>query len=211
MGFPFEPSEVVTAGTMTAHHLRDQHPDSSVFWLGEGFPFDASDGIAFSLDGETPDVVVVGGNGPRVTFDRINSALRHLKHGVPLIAMHRNLVWRGEDDVALDIGGVLAALETAAGVEATVIGKPSPSAFGSALAVLDVPPEAAVMVGDDVRNDVLAAQDLGLRGVLVLTGKTSAADLAAVPDPIDDVIPSIAQLPDLLAREHHTHDLKESA
>ena len=34
------------------------------------------------------------------------------------------------------------------------------------------------MVGDDPKADVAAAQRVGLRGVLVLSGKTSAADVA---------------------------------
>jgi HAD superfamily hydrolase (TIGR01458 family) len=211
MGFPFEPHEVITAGTMTASYLKTHHPGSRVFWLGEGFPFDASDGIGFSLDGEEPDVIVAGGNGPRVTFDRINSALRWLRRGKPLVAMHHNLLWRREKDVVLDIGGVLAALEEAAGVEATIIGKPSPSAFACALGVLGVAPASAVMVGDDVNNDILAAQALGLCGVLVLTGKTTYADLASIPDPIDHVIPSIAHLPHLLASELAPNQLKEIA
>ena len=36
------------------------------------------------------------------------------------------------------------------------------------------------MVGDDPVADVRAAQRVGLRGVLVLTGKTSEADLAGL-------------------------------
>jgi len=35
------------------------------------------------------------------------------------------------------------------------------------------------MVGDDVVNDVLAAQGVGMSGVLVRTGKFRAADLSA--------------------------------
>jgi ribonucleotide monophosphatase NagD (HAD superfamily) len=36
------------------------------------------------------------------------------------------------------------------------------------------------MVGDDPRADVAAAQRVGLRGILVLSGKTSAADAEAL-------------------------------
>jgi len=36
------------------------------------------------------------------------------------------------------------------------------------------------MVGDDPRADVAAAQRVGLRGILVLSGKTSAAEAAAL-------------------------------
>jgi ribonucleotide monophosphatase NagD (HAD superfamily) len=36
------------------------------------------------------------------------------------------------------------------------------------------------MVGDDPRADVAAAQKVGLRGILVLTGKTTAAEARAI-------------------------------
>jgi ribonucleotide monophosphatase NagD (HAD superfamily) len=54
------------------------------------------------------------------------------------------------------------------------------------------------MVGDDIVNDVRGAQVLGLRGVLVRTGKFLPDDLAKVPDPPDRVLETIADLPDLL-------------
>ena len=44
------------------------------------------------------------------------------------------------------------------------------------------------MVGDDIVNDVRGAQVLGLRGVLVRTGKFLPGDLAKVTDPPDHVL-----------------------
>jgi putative hydrolase of the HAD superfamily len=45
--------------------------------------------------------------------------------------------------------------------------KPHPSIFAAALELLDVPPEAAVMVGDSVRQDVEGALRAGMRAVLI--------------------------------------------
>src|SRR5207237_6693736 len=45
--------------------------------------------------------------------------------------------------------------------------KPHPSIFAAALALVDVPASAAVMVGDSVRQDVEGALNAGLRAVLV--------------------------------------------
>ena len=54
----------------------------------------------------------------------------------------------------LDGGAFVAALEYATGVDATVIGKPSASAFAAALAALDAEPELTWMVTDDLDQDV---------------------------------------------------------
>ena len=52
------------------------------------------------------------------------------------------------------------------------------------------------MVGDDVVNDVVGAQDAGLTGVLVRTGKFQPADLGrGTPDVVVD---SLADVPALL-------------
>jgi ribonucleotide monophosphatase NagD (HAD superfamily) len=54
------------------------------------------------------------------------------------------------------------------------------------------------MIGDDLVNDVLAAQAIGLTGVLVRTGKFRDDVLAAATDRPDLVIDSFADLPALL-------------
>ena len=54
---------------------------------------------------------------------------------------------------------------------------------------------------DTAYNDVLAAQRLGIRGVLVRTGKFRSDALAAAPAAPDVVIDSIADLPSLLGSD----------
>jgi ribonucleotide monophosphatase NagD (HAD superfamily) len=54
------------------------------------------------------------------------------------------------------------------------------------------------MVGDDVENDVLAAQALGITGVLVRTGKFREDQLARASGAPDHVAGSILDLPELL-------------
>jgi ribonucleotide monophosphatase NagD (HAD superfamily) len=54
------------------------------------------------------------------------------------------------------------------------------------------------MVGDDLEADVLAAQNVGLRGILVRTGKFLTETLERSPRQPNIVIDSIANLPELL-------------
>jgi ribonucleotide monophosphatase NagD (HAD superfamily) len=56
------------------------------------------------------------------------------------------------------------------------------------------------MAGDDVEADVLAAQQAGLTGVLVRTGKFQPDTLQNASGAPDHVIGSVADLPALLAR-----------
>lgn len=88
----------------------------------------------------------------------------------------------------------MKGLEHASGARAVVLGKPAPEFFHAALAILDCPPDAAAVIGDDVVGDVGGAQRAGLRGILVRTGKFRLSDLEGAVRP-DAVLDSIAELP----------------
>jgi ribonucleotide monophosphatase NagD (HAD superfamily) len=97
--------------------------------------------------------------------------------------------------------------------KAIVCGKPSPVVFRQAVAELRTELAArpdgrggsrlqtgeVAMVGDDPRADIAAAQRVGLRGLLVLTGKVTAAAASSSsvrPDAIADSLATIvASLP----------------
>jgi len=86
------------------------------------------------------------------------------------------------------------------GVEATVLGKPSPAYFEAALEALDAEPELTWMVGDDLDSDVAGAQRYGLKTVLVRTGKFRPDELYRSMVVPDAVISSVAYLPEWLER-----------
>lgn len=123
-----------------------------------------------------PDVVVLGDAGPHFTFDALNTAFRLLMRGLPLIAMARNRYFREASDLTLDAGAFVAALEYAAGVEAEVVGKPARPFFDAALDELGVEASDVVLVGDDLHDDIGGAQNAGIAGILVRTGKYRPED-----------------------------------
>jgi ribonucleotide monophosphatase NagD (HAD superfamily) len=90
-------------------------------------------------------------------------------------------------------------MELAGSFEIPVLGKPAPGFFHAALAGLGARPDQTVVVGDDIESDVLGGKSLGMRGVLVRTGKFRPSDLEGHDRP-DFVIDSVADLPALLAR-----------
>ena len=198
-GVPVDANEVLTAPAATAAWLRRHRPDARCFLINSGDLGRDLDGITVVGDDEPADVVLLGGAGPEFSYTQMNHALALLLDGAALVGMHRNLWWRTAEGASLDTGAYLAALERAARTEATVLGKPSPDVFRTGLAELGLPASEVIMVGDDVDNDVLAAQAVGLTGVLVRTGKYRDDTLAAAAGRPDHVIDSVAELPALLA------------
>ncbi len=131
---------------------------------------------------------------------QVNRVFGYLLGGARLVAMGRNLYWRTDEGLQLDAGAFLPGLEQASGVRAEVTGKPAAAFFGTVLDAIGADPSAAVMAGDDVEADVLAAQRAGLTGVLVRTGKFQQATLGHASGVPDHVIGSVADLPALLGR-----------
>ncbi len=101
----------------------------------------------------------------------LGRAFAELQMGAELYCLHKNKWWQTSRGPMLDGGAFVAGLEYATGVEATVLGKPSPAYFAAALDALDAEPELTWLVTDDLEADVRGAQAFGMRTALVRTGK----------------------------------------
>ena len=196
MGFELRPEEVQTAAlaaraVVERRGLRPHllvHPDLMPDWAG--------------IDTRSPDAVVVGDASHGFTYDAMNAAFRVLMEdeNVPLIAMGANRYFRDDGGLSLDMGPFVTALASAARRAPEYTGKPAAAFFETALAGLDVTAPEAAMIGDDLEHDVLAAQAVGLRGVLVRTGKYRSQDEQNPPEQAqlvtDDFVAAVNHLID---------------
>jgi len=117
------------------------------------------------------EVVVVGDLAAGFDYQTLNRAFQDILGGAEILALQKDRYWKVRDELVLDAGPFVAALEYATGRQARLVGKPSQGFFRTALDGMGVPPEQVAMVGDDIENDVRGAQDAGLTGILVQTGK----------------------------------------
>jgi HAD superfamily hydrolase (TIGR01458 family) len=142
------------------------------------------------------DAVVVGDIGRAWSFDVMNRVFRLLMSEPRpiLVALGMSRYAQGDDGLILDVAPFIKAFEHATDCEAVVMGKPAKAFFDAAVAKLGVPGSEVVMIGDDVRGDVGGAQNAGLRGILVRTGKYRESDLEGDVAP-DAVLDSVADLP----------------
>ena len=197
-GFDVQAGDIVTAVVATARYLHGAYPGARVFVLSDGRPGADMDGVTLVDEPEDADVMVMGGASSAFSYDTVNRIFRKVADGAPLVAMHRNHYWRTSRGLELDGGAYVAGLEAAAGVIATVCGKPAPAFFDAALELLGLAAGRAAMVGDDITNDVLGAQASGLTGILVRTGKFRESDLLQGKDKPDHVVDGLADVPDLI-------------
>jgi HAD superfamily hydrolase (TIGR01458 family) len=195
LGSPIPRERIMSALSASAAYTRHHHPGEPLFVMASTDALTEFAGQRL-LTGEEADApgaraaaVVIGDAPEAVSFDNLNRAFRLVRNGAELIGMHKNRWWLTPDGPTLDSGAFVAGLEFATGVRARILGKPSGAFF--ALAARDLAAEVAArdgrgrvrradlaMVGDDVWTDAIAARRAGLRGLVVLTGKHDAEDVA---------------------------------
>ncbi len=140
--------------------------------------------------------LVLGDLGEAWDFATYNRAFRllMLNPNAPLIALGLTRYWQADDGLRLDVGPFVKGLEYATGREAVVMGKPATPFFAIALEQLAASTEKTVMIGDDIRGDIDGAQQAGINGILVRTGKFRPDDLEQGIVPYE-ILDSVAALP----------------
>ena len=195
MGFTLEDAELQTTPGTAARELAGKRVLALVMVAI------VPDLEGLELVGHDADAVLVGGCDetlePNQVFSYMNMAraFSEIRMGAEFYCLHKNTWWQTSRGPMLDSGAFTAGLEYATGVEAVVLGKPSPSYFAAALDALDAEPERTWLVTDDVEADVRGARLFGMRTALVRTGKFRPETLEGAEASPDIVVSSIAQFP----------------
>ena len=130
-----------------------------------------------------PDTLAVGIDFD-LTHERLTCAVNAVLRGAWFVATNRDPIYPVEEGLLAGAGSMVAAVSWSAGREPDlVVGKPEPTLFIEAAASADVPVQDAVVIGDSLVTDIRAANRVGARSVLMLTGVTTAAQASeAAPD-----------------------------
>jgi HAD superfamily hydrolase (TIGR01458 family) len=145
---------------------------------------------------EAVSAVIIGDLGTQWTFEILNSIFRVLikNSETILIALGMTRYWKTDNGLQLDVGPMVKALEYATDRHALITGKPSPDFFQAATGLLSEHDDV-VMIGDDIRGDIEASQQAGMKAIQVRTGKFKEADLSLGIKP-DAIMDSIKDLPE---------------
>ncbi len=203
LGLPTSEDEVVNTVVTMTRWLARNHPDATVFPIGEEPLKNALQeaGIKTSERAEKIDFVIASYDR---TFD-----YRKLQIAFDAIWYHERarLVTtnpdrycpfpggRGEPDAA----AIVAAIEACTGARCEVnVGKPDPLMLETVMELLELDAKDCVMTGDRLYTDIRMALDAGMPSAVVLTGETTPKTLTAEPpenrptyvlDRIDRLIP----------------------
>ncbi len=187
-----------TPAIAASEWLRQHHPgEKVVLFVTEETKKDFNEFPAGNEIDEDICAVVIGDLGEAWSYARLNSAFRILMHSnkPELLALGMTRYWQADDGLRLDVAPFVSALSYASNTQAKIMGKPAAEFFHAALNSLGYPASQCLMLGDDIRSDIDAAQQTGIKGILVKTGKYRPTDmnLGITPDAVLDSIRDFPQ------------------
>jgi len=185
LGIEARTDEVETSALATAELLRSRAVASAYVVGQEGLRTALTAAGLMVVDGNAgaAQTVVVGWD-PGFDYAELATACVLIQGGATLVASNADATFPAADGRVLPgAGAILAAIQTATGVRAEVVGKPNAPIFRAALNRAGG--GRPLVIGDRLDTDVEGARRLGWDSLLVLTGITTKADLGA-----DDPMPT---------------------
>lgn len=196
LGFNIPRDEIISAPQAALNFLKSQGNPVCRLLLADDVKQDFAE---FKQSDTKADYIVIGDIGNAWTYQMLNEIFASLMRGARLIAIHKNRFWQTERGLQMDIGAFIHGLEYASSATAMIIGKPSAEFFQIALRDMGLQADQVLMVGDDIDSDIGGAQQVGIKGVLVRTGKYRQAYAEASSIQPDLVLDSVKELPASLA------------
>ena len=197
MGVRASLADVVTVGGAMQHLLAETRHGRTAFVIGSEPIFrhvqDAGLRVLNGTDLASRAEVAIVAATLELTYDDLKNASLVARRGGDLLATGRDPTYPMPDGYWPGTGAILAAVEAASGRTASIVGKPEPQLFFTALDRLGQ--GRTLVIGDRLDSDVLGASRAKLDAALVLTGETSAEEVAAAkrPRPVA-VAPNLAEL-----------------
>lgn len=196
MGIAAELDEVANSSYAMVAWLREHAPDATLFVCGEAALIGELEAAGFRLSERAGEVDIVVASFDRTfTYHKLQVAFDAIRAGARLVATNPDrfcpVPGGGEPDAAAIIAAIEACTNTRCEVN---VGKPSPIMARTASALVGLPPERCLMVGDRLATDIAMGVGAGMDTALVLTGDSTRADLATSEAQPTYVIEGLAEL-----------------
>lgn len=176
MGIEANPDEVCTSALAAARYIAGESPEARVAIIGEEGLIKACVEAGLTVVHEAPEYVVQGIDRS-FNYDTLARASRWIREGAKFVLTNPDLMLPSDEGVMPGAGTLGAAIEAASGVAPVVIGKPESHLITYATSLLEITPDTAVVVGDNMRTDISAGVHAGCKTILVLTGLTTQDNL----------------------------------
>ena len=169
MGIISTPGSVITSAMGVAAHTKGRR----VYVLGSDNLRDCIRGSEAIITGDQPEDVVIGFDG-KINFDDIRDVCQKIFLGARFLATNPDVWIQSELDIVPENGSILAAITSITKIQPIIIGKPNSPMIEIAFSDPDIKRDSAIIIGDNLDTDIAAANSIGLRSILLLTGVTNS-------------------------------------
>ena len=169
MGIISTPDSIITSAMGIAGLTKGRR----VYVLGSENLKDCIRGSEAIITGDQPEDVVIGFDG-KINFDDIRDACQKILSGARFLATNPDVWIQSELGIVPENGSILAAITSITKIQPIIIGKPNSPMIEIALSDPDIKRDFAVIIGDNLDTDIAAANSMGLRSILLLTGVTNS-------------------------------------
>jgi HAD superfamily hydrolase (TIGR01457 family) len=194
MGIFTDTQHMLSAGEAAVQNIARRFPGASVYLVGEQPMLNllhAYNLNAVPLDAPGADVVLVGLDR-HFDYEKLKGAVRAVRGGAAFIAINRDPLLPIVGGLIPGCGSMVAAIEASSDRSPEVVGKPQPMLLQEAMRTLHSQLDETVMIGDSLDVDIAGGIAAGTHTLLVLSGRSSRADLKTTPYKPDYVYPDIA-------------------
>lgn len=178
-GVTVRKEQIINSGLATAIYLKEKYPNGGpVFIIGESGLFNTLNEHGFSQSEHDP-LAVVASLDRDLTYHKLQVASNFIREGVPFLGTNPDPSLPTPGGYVPGTGAILAALEASTKKKPIIMGKPSPAMYRIALNKLNVSPDQALAVGDQMPTDIAAGIEAGCKTALVLTGVSDETTASA--------------------------------
>jgi 4-nitrophenyl phosphatase len=179
MGVEVQPEQVINASVATVEYLRSKYPaGSNIYVIGEAALKSLISEAGFIITDSDVRAVVTTMDR-QLSYEMLKRATLLIRAGADFIAPNADTSYPTAEGIVPGGGAIVAAVAAAADCQPLIIGKPEGWIFRTSLERMGLSAEDTASLGDRLLTDIAGGQRLGMKTILVLSGVTTAEELAS--------------------------------
>jgi NagD protein len=184
------PTECFYTSAMATAAFLSRQRGRKAYVVGEGALTHELYAIGFTITDIDPDFVIVG-ETRAYNWHMIAKAAGFILGGARFVATNPDVAGPGGHPAC---GALCAPMERITGQSPYYAGKPNAWMMRAALNALGAHSDDTLMIGDNMKTDILAGVQAGMETVLVRTGVSGSEDLDEYPFEPNRVVDSLEEL-----------------
>ncbi|ANE33794.1 HAD-IIA family hydrolase [Campylobacter hyointestinalis] len=172
--------------------LKEALSPSNVAMFGASEFIATMQSLGYVQDLKNPKAVLIA-SWDDFKFSDFASINELILNGAEFIAMHETSIYKKNGRLYPGVGAIAAMVSYSTGASYKAVGKPSMAFYNEALRLINLQKQGIkfsdiTIISDDAKGDLVGAKELGMKTILVLSGKVSDVAKTGVKENIIDQI-----------------------